>query len=158
MILWQILVRSEKLESAFLCIDACLSYRFLDHFQLCASRRHILWTFYSQIAQISIHWCRKKYLRILKHNDAIKIMMWFAFSFVIAEFKQKIFASWCNVYSISNINLRIDASSHEDSKHDRNFSDARSHVLQFDFTSYLKSINYRISIRSFLQFSHRCII
>ena len=34
----------------------------------------------------------------------------------------------------------------------------RSHVLQSDLTSYLKSMNHRISIRSFLQSSHRCMI
>ena len=33
-----------------LCIGACLPYRFLDRLQLCASRRHTLWTSYSQIA------------------------------------------------------------------------------------------------------------
>ena len=40
----------------------------------------------------------------------------------------------------------------------RNSERFRSHVLQFDLTSYLKSIDHRISIGSFLHSSHRCMI
>ena len=59
----------------------------------------------------------------------------------------------------SRYQYHIDASSHEDAYSERrNSSDARSHVLQIDSTSYLKSIDHRISIRSFLQSSHRCMI
>ena len=73
--------------------------------------------------------------------------------------RHKIFVSWCIVYSILDINTHIDASSHEDAYSERrNSSDVRSHVLQIDSTSYLKSIDHRISIRSFLQSSHRCMI
>ena len=59
----------------------------------------------------------------------------------------------------SRYQLSVDASFHEKAhaKH-RIRSDIQSHVLQIDFTSYLKSIDHRISIRSFLQSSHRCII
>ena len=59
----------------------------------------------------------------------------------------------------SRYQLPVDASSHEEAhaKH-RTRSDIQSHALQIDFTSYLKSIDYRISIRSFLQSSHRCMI
>ena len=38
------------------------------------------------------------------------------------------------------------------------FSIIRLHVLQFNFTSYSKSINHRISIRSFLHSFNRCMI
>ena len=89
-------------------------------------------------------------------------MMWFAFSFVIAELKQLIFVSKCIVYSILNIKFHIDVSFHENTFKTFHFSNIRSifrsHALQFDSTSYLKSINHRISIRSFLQSSHRCMI
>ena len=87
------------------------------------------------------HWCRKQYLKILKftmmlsNHDVIRILV------NIALFKQLILASWCIVYSIRNINIHIDDSLHENAYSERrNSSDARSHVLRFDFTSYLKSI------------------
>ena len=85
--------------------------------------------------------------------------MWFAFSFVIAKFKHKVLVLWCIVYSIFYIKFYIDISSHEESySKRRNFLNIRSHVLQIDFTLYLKSINHRISIRSFLHSSHQCMI
>ena len=99
-----------------------------------------IWKFWNS------QWCYQDY-------DVICILV------NIALLKQKILASWCIVYSILNIDFYIDVSFHEDAySKRRNFSDVRSHVLQFDFTSYLKSLNHRISIRSFLQFSHRCMI
>ena len=56
-----------------------LFYQFLDHLQRLASHRHILWTSYNQIAWVFDHWCRKKCLRILRHNDVIR--------------------SWCDLHS-----------------------------------------------------------
>ena len=77
----------------------------------------------------------------------------------IATLKSRVLALWCIFHLVLDINSHIDASSHEDAHSERrNFSDIRSHVLQFNLTSYLKSIDHRISIRSFLQFSHRCMI
>ena len=40
-------------------------------------------------------------------------MMWFAFSFVIAKFKHKIFVFSCIFYSILDIEFHIDVSFHE---------------------------------------------
>ena len=94
----------------------------------------------------------------MNHNTSRQCVA-IAFSFSRQLFRHKIFVSWCVVYSILDINIHIDVSSHEDAYSERrNSSDARSHVLQIDSTSYLKSIDHRISIRSFLQSSHRCMI
>ena len=121
---------------------------------------HIFDIFY-EVSTVKLH--RYWFIDVAKSiwefwNSQWYYMMWFVFSFVIAKLKHKIFVSWCIFYSILDIDFRIDVSFHENSKHDRNFSDVRSHVFQFDFTSYLKSLDYRISIRSFLQSSYRCMI
>ena len=156
LIFWQSLIRSKKFESAFF---ASMHVFYID-FSIVFSFAHRIDIFY-ELFTIKSH--RYQFIDVAKSiwefwNSQWCYMMWFAFSFVIAEFRHRIFASWCIFYSILDINFRIDVSFHENSKHDRNFSNVRSHVLQFDFTLYLKSINHRISIRSFLQFSHRCII
>ena len=163
LIFWQILVKSKKFESVlFVSMHArrirCIIF-FID-FSIIFSFWHCIDIFY-KLSTIKLH--RNRLIDVAKSiwelwNSQWCYMMWFVFSFVIAELRHRVFAQWCNVYSISDINFRIDVSFHEDSEHDRNFSDVRSHVLQFDLTSYLKSIDHRISIRSFLQSSHRCMI
>ena len=90
---------------------------------------------------------------MLSNHDVICIFV------NIALFKQLIFVSWCIVNSILNINIHIDVLFRENANSKRrNFSNVRSHVLEIDFTLHRKSINYRISIRSILQFSHRYTI
>ena len=143
LILWQVLVRSES--SILHSLHRYTS--FLIDFSVIFSISHRIGISYG-LSTVKLHRYRV--------NDVARniwefwdsqwcYMMWFAFSFVIAELRHRVFAFWCIFYSILDINFRIDASSHEDSKHDRNFSDARSHVLQFDFTSYLEptdSLNF----------------
>ena len=160
LILWQILVRSEKFDFAFFASMHVRRIRciiFFIDFSIIFSFSHRIDIFY-EFFTVKLH--ENRFIDVAKSiwnlwDSQWCYMMWLAFSFVIAELRQLIFASWCIFYSISNIRFHIDASFHENSKHDRNFSDARSHALQIDFTSYLKSW---ISIRSFLQFSHRCMI
>ena len=137
-----------KVRICTFCVDVCsqkfarirCNIFFID-FSIIFNFWHRIDIFY-ELSTIKSH--RNRFIDVAKNiwefwNSQWCYMMWFAFSFVIAKFKHKIFVSWYIVYSISNINFRIDVSFHENSKHDRNFSDARSHVLQFDFTSYLES-------------------
>ena len=58
----------------------------------------------------------------------------------------------------NQIQISVVTSMHHFMRKRKTSSVTRSHVLQFDFTSYLKSIDHRISIRSFLHSSHRCMI
>ena len=166
-ILWQILVRSEKLEFAFFasmhvrrirCITFFIDFSIIFNFWHCIDISNELSTVKSHEYSIidvakniwkfwNSQWC-------YQDHDVIR-------TFVnIALFKQLILVSWCIFYSILDIRFHIDASINEKAHSKRRtFSDnrsiARSHVLQIDFTSYLKSINHRILIRSFLQSSHR---
>ena len=76
----------------------------------------------------------------------------------IALLRQKVLVPPCTFYSIPGTRSHIDASSLGDQDPERrNPSDARSHALSFDLTSYLKPIGHRASIRSFLQSSHWCM-
>ena len=121
LILWQNLIKVEKLVFAFFASMhasrircTSFSYRFFDLFLFASHRWHILWTFYSQIAQISNHWCCKKYLRILRftmmlsNHDVICTLV------NIALLKQKVFVLWCIFYSILDINFHIDVSFYEE--------------------------------------------
>ena len=133
MILWQILIRSKKFEFAFFASIHVRRIRciiFLIDFSIIFSFWHCIDIFY-ELSTVKLH--RNRFIDVAKSiwefwNSQWCYMMWFAFSFVIAKFKHRIFAQWCIVYSISDINFRIDVSFHENLKHDRNFSDARSHA------------------------------
>ena len=159
MIFWQNLIKSEKFEFAFFAS----MYVFHIDFSIVFSFAHFVDIFY-KFFTVKLH--RYRVIDVAKNiwkfwnsqwcyqnHDVIR-------TFVnIAKFKQLILVSWRIFWSILNIKSHIDALFHENAYSERrNFSNARSHVLHFDFTLYLKSLDYRISIRSFLQFSHRCMI
>ena len=169
-IFWQILIKSEKFEFAFFasmharrirCIIFFIDFSIIFSFWHCIDIFNELFTIKSHEYSIidvakniwkfwDSQWC-------YQNHNVIRIFV------NIALFKQLILVSWCIFYSILDIRFHIDASINEKAHSKRRtFSDnrsiARSHVLQIDFTSYLKSINHRILICSFLQSSHRYMI
>ena len=155
LILWQILVKSKKFDFAFFASmyarNACRAFDALSFLSISRS-----FDIFYELSTVKLHryWIIDVANNIWKFwNSQWCYMMWFAFSFVIALLRQLIFVSWCIVYSILDIRFHIDVSFRENTF--RTSSNARSHVIQFDFTSYLKSINHRISNRSFLQSSYR---
>ena len=168
LILWQILVKSEKFESALFAsmyIRRSL-FAFDALFFLSISRS------FSAFGIASTY-----FMNFLQSNRIeIDSLMSQEVS-ENSEIHNDVIRSWCDshsrqyrttqtidicfmMYRLFNSKYRISHRCSISSRHSerRNSSDLRSHVLQIDSTSYLKSIDYRISIRSFLQSSHRCMI
>ena len=159
LILWQILVRSKKLDFAFFasmharrirCITLLIDFSIIFNFshridisiEISTVKSLDIESLMSQAVSESFEtqWC---------------YMMWFAFSFIIAELRQLIFVSWCIFHSILDIEFHIDALSHEEIQNVAIFQ-----MLDRTFyNSILRHVEInRISIRSFLQSSHRCMI
>ena len=158
LILWQNLIKIERFESAFFVS----MYIFLIDFSIIFSFSHLIDISY-ELSTVNSHryWIIDVARSIWELWDTMMLSRSWCdlHSRQYRILKHKILVSWCMFYSILDINFHIDVSLHEDAYLERrNFSNIRSHVLQIDSTSYLKSTNHRISIRSFLQFSHRCII
>ena len=154
LILWQILIKSKKFDFAlfasihFFHIDFSIIFSFwhcidiFNEFSTIKSHRYSIidvaksiWKFWNTM-MLSKSWCD---LHSRQHRITQTIDICFMMYFLI------------------NFKYQISHRCHISSRHTerRNFLNARLHVLQIDFTLYLKS---RISIHSFLQFSHRCMI
>ena len=93
LIFWQILIKSEKLESAFFAS----MYIFLIDFSIIFCLLHIFDIFYG-LSTAKLH--RNRLIDVARSiweswDSQWCYMMWFAFSFVIAELRHRIFASWC---------------------------------------------------------------
>ena len=113
LIFWQNLVKSEKFEFAFFASMHVRRIRciiFFIDFSIIFNFWHRIDIFY-EFFTVKSH--RYRFIDVANNiwkfwNSQWYYMMWFAFSFVIAKFKHKIFAQWCNFHSIINIKIHID--------------------------------------------------
>ena len=133
LIFWQILVRSKKFEFAFFAS----MHTFLIDFSIIFCLLHIFDIFY-EFLTVKSH--RYPIIDVAKNiwkfwNSQWCYMMWFAFSFVIAELKHKIFVSWCIFQSISDIKFHIDATSHEK-------TNSESRTFSLDRTFYKSTLRH----------------
>ena len=155
MILWQNLIKSKKLDFAFFAFDA-FSFLFISRsFFVC-----LIWlTYLMNFLQLNyinmkLSMSQKIFENFKIHNDVIK--SWcdlHSRQYRITQTQDICFMIYLLFNSRYQMLYRCNISWRSKFKI-FSFSIIRSHVLQIDFTSYLKS---RTSIRSFLQFSHRCM-
>ena len=161
LILWQILVRSEKLDSAlFASMHArrirCITFR-ID-FSIIFSFWHCI-DISNESSTVKSH--RNSIIDVARNIWELWDTMMLSRSWCDLHSRQHRTTQTIDIcfmmYLLVNFRYQISHRCHISSRHSerRNFSNARSHVLQFDFTSYLK---LWISICSFLQSSHRCMI
>ena len=118
LILWQILVKSEKFDFAFFASMHVRRIRciiFFIDFSIIFNVSHRI-DIFDELFTIKLH--KYRIIDVAKSiwkfwNSQWYYIMWFAFSFVIVKFKHKIFVQWCIFHSILNIKFHIDVSFYE---------------------------------------------
>ena len=139
LILWQNLVRSEKLESA---LFASIHVFHID-FSIVSSFAHLVGISYG-LRTAKLH--RYRPIDVARSTWepwdpqwCYQIMMWSALSSISHYSDNWYLLHDVSCYSILDTRSHIDVSPHGNAYSERrNSSDARSHALQFDLTSYLK--------------------